>query len=278
MTFEIMIKKLNFIEQIEAELSQKMDKNIQIWTELAKTAYQGENFDFELCHQSPYIRLSVVVVLLVEKYERYRLMKIPDSVIFNTFRDVSLRARLYYEKTGQVGIETDDVIWFRHIMNVEIFQIGSLQFQPFAMLYLEEKDMEYLYMIYSFHAREFLPAGCPVLNCHIPYGADLRNEKVEESLRLARNFFEYFFPTVHYKAFLCYSWILFPSMVKRLSDHSRIRQFSDRFCIIGTCMNPEQAMENLFTKKRKNSGRTFLQNMALDHKELFGYACGVILF
>ena len=114
-------------------------------------------------------------------------MGVSEDIIFETFRDVTLRAELYFKKNGQVGITEEDVIWFRHIMNVEIFKIGSLQFQPFQMLYLENEE---LYTIYSADAEKLVPSGCPVLNCHVQRGVDLSGQSVENSFVKAKAFFK----------------------------------------------------------------------------------------
>lgn len=174
----------------------------------------------------------------------------------DTFRDVSLRARLYYEKTGKAGITEEDVIWFRHIMNAEIFKIGTLQFQPFEMLYLDEETLGESYMAFI---EKPLAAGMPVLNIHIQRGADLRPEAVEASLAGAVDFFGK-------QTFLCYSWLLYPPMTACLAENSRIRRFAERFQIIGTCEDSEQARENL---NRASS----MQKM---EEDLLGFACGVI--
>ena len=89
-------------------------------------------------------RLAVITCLLTEKYDAYREKGTPGDVIIETFKDVSLRAGLYREKTGEAGLSKDDVIWFRHIMNINIFKLGTLQFQPFEMIYLDEETLKSL--------------------------------------------------------------------------------------------------------------------------------------
>lgn len=85
------------------------------------------------------------------------------------------------------------MIWFRHIMSVAIFKIGSLQFQPFKMIYLDEETIGEPYMSFMAEQKKALPAGSPVLNCHIQQGADLRPESVNLSFKMAKAFFaEYF--------------------------------------------------------------------------------------
>lgn len=73
---------------------------------------------------------------------------------------------------------------------------------------------------------------------------------------------------MQYRAFLCYSWLLYPPMVARLPELSNIRRFAGLFTVIGTCGDPEQAVENI-QDKTTTIGR-------LASKKLLGFACGVI--
>lgn len=276
MTLHTMFSELHYRDQIQEAVEKEINRLGDTVDVLAEKAYQGEDFQFFLCDQAPTARLAVITYLLVEKYEAYRTLGISDDIIFDTFRDVTLRAEIYFRKTGRSGLEKDDVIWFRHIMNVEIFKIGSLQFQPFQMVYLDD---DYFYMIYSKNVKKLLSCGCPVLNCHVQRGADLHTEAVEDSLQRAKKFFAQIDPETKYKAFLCYSWLLYPPMIQALSPSSNIRRFAEKFQMIGTSRNSDQAMENLFNGKerRLTSDSTSLQRMALEQEELFGFGCGIIL-
>ncbi|MDE6748906.1 MAG: hypothetical protein K2K21_07585 [Lachnospiraceae bacterium] len=110
------------------------------------------------------------------------------------------------------------------------------------------EDLINLYLQKIFHRlftkeqKETLPTGTPVINCHIQQDADLRPEVVEASFQSAKRFFLTHFPAVQYKAFLCYSWLLYPSMVKHLVEKSKIKQFAANFSIIGACDDSEQAI------------------------------------
>lgn len=277
MTLETMMSELHYTNDIEQAILRKIRKDEKVMDEIAATAYHGE--DFNLCKRMPFTRLSVVTYLLLSKYNDYKAKGIPDSIIFDTFRDVSLRAKLYCKKTGKIGISKEDVIWFRHIMNVAIFKIGALQFQPFEMIYLDEETIGEPYMIFAKEQKEALPTGTPVINCHIQQGADLSPGAVEASFQNSKRFFSTYFPSVRYRAFLCYSWLLYPPMGKRLFEKSNIKQFASNFSIIGTCDDSEQATEYLFgqeTKKELPANASALQKLAFNHIELFGFACGII--
>lgn len=279
MTLEKMISQLHYTNEIEQAVLRKIRKDEKLIDEIAETAYHGEDCDFALCRRMPLTRLAVVTYLLLRKYDDYKAKQIPDSIIFDTFRDVSLRANLYYEKSGKVGLSKEDVIWFRHIMNAAIFKIGALQFQPFEMVYLDEETIGEPYMTFAKEQKEALPSGIPVINCHIQQGADLSRQAVSAAFQNAKDFFAAYFPAVHYQAFLCYSWLLYPPMLAHLSEKSNIKQFAGNFTIIGSCNDPEQAIKSLLgdeTEKGLPANATSLQRLAFEHKECFGFACGII--
>ncbi len=257
---------------VQKKLREK-EKDIQ---KISETAYQGKNF--ALCKRMPLTRLTVILYLLPQVYAAYRAKGVSGAVAVDTFRDISLRARVYHEKVGKVGLFKEDVIWFRHIMNVNIFKIGALQFQPFKMIYLDKDTIGEDYMTFEPRQKEALPPGTPVVNCHIQRGADLSPLSVRQSLATAKAFFEQHFSPVRYRAFFCCSWLLYPPMVQTLSPRSNIRRFAERFTVIGQCGDTEQAAENLFENGIKNipSSMTSLQRQMLEHKEVFGFACGII--
>lgn len=278
MTLEKILIELDYPPVIKKAVNNKIQLNIKQINNIADTAYIGENFQFALCNRMPLTRLAVITFMMLRKYDDYKALDIDDTIIFDTFRDVSLRAKLYYHRTGKIGITKEDVIWFRHIINTSIFKIGTLQYQPFQMVYLDEDTIGEAYMTFSPQQKKKLPAGTPVINCHIPYGSDLSPKAVGQSLNSAVSFFKKYFPDIQYSAFLCYSWLLYPTMIALLDPNSNIKKFSERFDIIGFCDDTEQAIENLFENGRKvlNPNSTFLQKAAVDDIKMFGFACGII--
>lgn len=280
MEFESILRALNFESIIEEKLSIEFQKKESIIEEISRTAYDSDTFDFPICNRKPFTRLIVITYLLTKAYPEYATLNVKHEIIVDTFRDVSLLANLYYKETGKIGLSKDNVKWLRHIMNKQIFKIGCLQFQKFKMIYLEEEIVGFSYFIFSNEQKSRLPAGTPVINCHIQYGANLSPELVDKSLREARIFFNKTFPDEEFKAFLCYSWLLYPAMLENLSDDSNIKRFSQNFTIIGSINDSDQAMQNLFRGIRDKNvgGMTKLQLLAHEDPESFGYGCGIQLF
>ncbi len=279
MTLETLLPQLEFQAIIEDAVTQKITQNRQQVDTIAATAYCSNDFDFPLCKRMPLTRLVVVTYLLMQKYEEYKNIGVADSIILDTFRDVSLRANLYYKQQGKIGISKDDIIWFRHIMNVHIFKIGTLQYQKFNMIYLDEETIGEPYMVFTEEQKRTLPNGSPVINCHIQKGANISAVLVKESFEQAKAFFKDCFPSIEYKSFLCYSWLLYPPMLNMLPENSNIKQFAKSFSIIGECNDSEQAKENLFDYGNHNPPckPTTLQRMAKEDNAILGYGCGVIM-
>lgn len=280
MEFESILRALNFESIIEEKLSIEFQKKESIIEEISRTAYDSDTFDFPICNRKPFTRLIVITYLLTKVYPEYATLNVKHEIIVDTFRDVSLLANLYYKETGKIGLSKENVRWLRHIMNKQIFKIGCLQFQKFKMIYLEEEIVGFSYFIFSNEQKSRLPAGTPVINCHIQYGANLLPDLVDKSLREARIFFNKTFPDEEFKAFLCYSWLLYPAMLENLSDDSNIKRFSQNFTIIGSINDSDQAMQNLFRGIRDKDvgGMTKLQLLAHEVPESFGYGCGIRYF
>lgn len=267
------------------DLSPKTEKAVisifskKQFADICKTAYSGEAPSFPLLKRKPLTRLAVVVSLLCEKYEDYKSLGITENIIAETFRDVKLRAELYEKKIGKPGISRDDVIWFRHIMNINIFKVGVLQFQTFKMVYLDEDFLGETYMVFAKQQKLKLPPGTNVINCHIQQGADLSTEEISKSFSDAQTLFGKIYPKTEFKAFLCYSWLLYPDMTKLLPENSRIKAFAENFEIVGKVQDNEQAFENLFGKSLKRPPKlknaTSLQSLAAKNPKIFGFACGV---
>lgn len=277
MTHNEILSQLQYEKAIEEAVDRKLRKDQRVIQTISNTAYEGQGMSIPLCRCKPLTRLAVVTHLVGKWYQEYHALGIPDQVIWDTFRDISLRASLFHERTGSVGLAQEDVVWFRHMRNVEIFQLGVLQFQPFEMLYLDEATIGEDYMTFHPGEKERLPNGTPVMNCHIPRGARMDPGSVERSFEMAKTFSRQYFPLVEYRAFLCYSWMLYPPMVEKLPEDSNIKGFAAYFEVIGTCPDPEQALENLFEGRKQvvPCRPTFLQRMALEDPSCLGFGCGI---
>lgn len=269
MNLTTLLPLLNFPSPIKESIYSLIDKDSFRISTLSKDAYTGKDFDFPIRTYTPSDRLLTLLYLLPQQYSEYLQLGIPEKIISETFRDVSRRASFYFQKHGTIGLSEDDVIWFRHIINKQIFQIGPLQFQPFQMIYLDEETLGEPYMMFSQGIKSTLPPKTPVINCHVPTGVSLSENDITASLFQAKELFCKLYPNNAYAAFLCYSWLLYPHMQALLASDSKIRKFAERFQIIGICNDKDQAMEYLHPG-------TSLFLKSKEHPERFGFACGII--
>ena len=136
------------------------------------------------------------------------------------------------------------------------------------------------YMIFSKEQKESLPTDSPVINVHIQNSADLSPIEVEKSFRLALAFFNKYYPAYKFKAFICYSWLLYSKNKNLLSENSNILTFAENFRIISEVQDQEQAIECIYGKSNIEKGYypmdTSLQRKAFPNFNQLGYACGII--
>lgn len=258
------------------------EKNRLNVSKQARSSYDGTLPDFPICKMTPARRLAVWEILVPLVAERYEAAGIPPHIIRDTLEEVSRLAEDYRCKTGSAGLSKENVIWLRHIYHGELFRIGSLQYQIFHMIYLDEEGCGEHYMHFAQEEKERLPQGTPVVNVHVPSGADLSAAAVEKSLEDAKLFFQQFLPDFKPKAFLCYSWLLYPQMLELLPKESRIASFAARFRIIGQVSDPygsgavKRIYGRRYARKAEYPQDTQLQKNAIGHFSKLGMGCGLI--
>ena len=255
-------------------------RHLRRMADLAESAYAGEVPEFPICRLHPLGRLAVLVWKLAEIRGEYENLGVSEEIINDTFSDIALRQRLFYQKTAKVGLGRADCIWLRHLVSAQIFKLGVLQYQPMKMVYLESRDDGSPFFVITDAQKSRLPAGTPVLNVHIQTGADLAQERVAESLQMARGFFKDVFPGTQFRAMVCYSWLLHSGLKSLLPPDSRILGFAKNFDVISETRDDTQAMERIFGKRFRRKAdypqQTSLQRTALRSPSKLGYALGVI--
>ena len=249
---------------------------------LASRAYAAEDGAFDILNRKPFTRLAIICALLPGLHEQFEKAGMSRQVWLDSVDDIRLRQRLYFERTGKVGLAKGDARWLRHLMGFKLFKIGSLQFQPFEMLYLDQEGIGEDFMRFSEEQKKRLPPGTPVLNTHIQYGANLDAAALKKTFEDARAFFRHHFPATDFKAFITYTWLLHPGLQALLPENSKILRFASLWEIIGQNNDKEQALERLFGGRRRSHAdypqETTLQREALKDLDALGYACGVIAF
>lgn len=158
---------------------------------------------------------------------------IPESVYYDTFRDLGIWAADCRHRFGEIGI--DDMDWIVRSLQMQLFRLGRLQFQPSALPYACRAGD------YSF------PQGTLCLNVHIPAGLPLDPAACQSSYRAAARFFRAIPPV-----FFCVSWLLSPELERLLPAGSKIRSFRQPYRLQKLLPGSRQAEERLFFALRQN--------------------------
>lgn len=268
------IQQLNFDNEVEAFLMEYIQKHHKRLFSLVDFAYDSDDLDYPLCKKHPLTRLAVVCCKLTEVKQWFDSKHIPEAIFYDTVGDVGIKQKQYQEKTNKIGLSKDHVIWFRHLFHHHIFKLGTLQFQMFKMVYLDDDG----YMTYENNWKEKLLEDTPVLNLHIQQKSDISTSAVQQSISIAHEFFHTYFPDFHYQEMICYSWLLYPTMVKYLPRTSHIYQFAQFFEIIGEVDDNSYAIKYIFANSEKQELplQTSLQKFAYSHLDCLGFACGVM--
>ncbi|MGY3724527.1 hypothetical protein SAMN05421767_10746 [Granulicatella balaenopterae] len=181
-----------------------------------------------------------------ETYTYYKNNHISEEIYFATFQDITLWCKDCKERYGVYGI--DEYQWlFRHI-EAKIFRLGSLQFErALADCFIRYKG-------------EQINPGDEVIHIHIPNGANLTKEAVEDSFKQAIEFFG------SNNLFVCHSWLLYPDLTKLLNEDSNILRFQTYFDLYRIDYSERQAEERIFKAIREDISlypeRTSLQRKA----------------
>ncbi|MDD2475332.1 MAG: hypothetical protein PHI32_05415 [Dysgonamonadaceae bacterium] len=264
----------DFIEYIRSEFPDD-------FTPLIEEPYK---YDFP---DNPLLDLSVKDKVFTLIYELIPLKKffdsrnIPDRIFYDSLDDISYRINRYYEINGEYGVTDRDALWLRFIYKGEIFDLGSLRFQKFHFSNAEIERQDYDYMPFSDEMKKRFPEGEPIINVHIQTDADLRPEKIDESFKLAHDFFTTYFPEHKYTVFTCRTWMLYPPTQDLLPPDSNITSFANRFEIIATNQNTKQALDRIYETSdmaeiEKMEKSSSLAEVAYKNLDKLGVAAGVI--
>jgi hypothetical protein len=165
----------------------------------------------------------------VDAYEEYRIRGISDEIYYDTFSDIQIWCSTCKRDFDEYGIE--EYNWLQEHVQLRLFRLGRLQFQPIAF----DRDLEV-------DGRKIAKHQI-VLNVHIPSGEPLTPLSVEKSFVLARAFFRGASPV-----YVCHSWLLYPELSEVLSTDSNILQFQKQFYIYEVDEQSKEAEQRIFNK------------------------------
>lgn len=242
-----LIDDINLDENLKNKVIDLAQKDKVKILSLAEKCRKG-NFAC-LANKNDLLRLAVIIKTAEYTKQRYLKLGIPENILADTLDDI----RIWCENNGNKGLKNYN--WIKNHMNCELFKMGRLQFQFFRC------NMKTLnYADYPFNY------GDNLIYVHIPQGEKLDYEACKNSLKLAVEFFDKYFPDYKFRYFFCESWLLYDKNKLFMSENSNIIKFSSLFNVITSFSNDTQAIERIFGKRRlikkKYQENTSLQKSA----------------
>ncbi|OAB45755.1 acyltransferase domain-containing protein [Paenibacillus antarcticus] len=198
-----------------------------------KQQFYNNRFSFfETVKQYPNHRqlfLYYYVRFAIDAYGEYQRRGIADQIYFDTFTDIEIWCSNCKRDFGEYGIHEYE--WLQEHVQLRLFRLGRLQFQPSAF----DRELEV-------EGRKIYKNQI-VLNVHIPSGEPLEPQQVEESFELARGFFRGITPI-----YICHSWLIYPKLDEILKQTSNIIKFRNNFINYQIDYDAREAEERIFNK------------------------------
>jgi hypothetical protein len=224
-------RKIGLDETVIAEVErQLLAKNSYITKLSEKCMTKGFHI---LKGKSPMTALAVILKLAVDVKKKYDEFGIDEEIYYDTMSDI----RIWCEKAENKGIK--EYMWLRNHLNFELFRLGRLQFQIYPC---KNKTLLYNKLPFAY--------GDNLIYIHIPEGEKLNQDKCEESILKAKEFFSRYFPEYSYDYYFCESWLLFEGNREFMAQDSNIVKFMSLFDICYSVKIDVQAIERIYGKHR----------------------------
>lgn len=271
----ILLSRLDFDTEAKCDVLSYIPAHYRFISQVSEEAYTKEFDEDPIRKRKPHTRLMILIYKMVALMNEYEKKGIPNDVLFDTLSDVTLRQRMYLKQYGKLGLSDEDIMWLKHIYRLNIFKLGSLQFEIAHMNYLKCNGL-----VYFDNISERLPEGVPILKVHIRKGIDLSTEAVDQSFKRAESFFIKHYFEHDFVAYTCESWLLYSGNQRMLPSSCHILEFARRFTLIGESNANDMTIKHIFGKKYKYKKaypqETSLQKKALNNLSNLGVGCGVI--
>ena len=266
--------ELDFTEGIEDGILVYISDNYSLISDLADKACKKDWDYYLIKKENSHIAFMVLVYKIVDLEMTYKSKKLPRDVLIDTLSDLTLRQKIYYQEHKKLGLAEEDIAWLKHIYYLDIFKLGSLQYEVAKMDYSDcpkDKSLEGI--------SKGLPAGSNILKVHIRRGVDLSKKEVDKSFKLSKEFFKIYYP-YDYIAYTCFSWMLYSKNNLMLSSESRILKFAKRFELFCEIKRRDMAIKYIFGREYEDikdySTDTSLQRNAIKNFDNLGVGYGVI--
>lgn len=286
------------IFDIESYIDTLNQDTIDMAIESIKSGYsdinQTKNKDYISSLDDYNIGLVLLTMLPVLNV-LYKENNISNYIFYHTISDIFLRLNIYYlshsDKT-RFGLESFEGSWLIRIFYLNIFKIGSLQYEKVHNNWASFCDqtlinnlskMDLNPPILDLKSRKCKNIGevchdVDLISIHIMQGENIKKLSCIESIKMAKEFFSE--SIYNYKCFYCRSWLLYRPMKSILSSKSNIGEFMDIFNIIYEYQDPSMALDRIFGKYTYSlkdiKNPTSLQIKARNNRDLLGIGIGIL--
>lgn len=243
----------NLIEKIDLEVLNNAYKCFEC-------GYRTNSYIQELSDEN----IAVVLVSMLDFLKKmYEEKNIDIAVFYQTISDLIFRISDYKNRNNKFGLEGFEGKWLLRIFYMNIFKLGSLQFE---ISNLKEENID----INSDDLGDCADVlDNDVIMVHIMENEDISYESCVKSFGLADEFF-----SNEYKCYACYSWLLYENMKKILKPSSKILQFQSIFEKIINFDSSDMAKERVYKNYDENN-TTSLQKSMIIHPECMGVGFGI---
>lgn len=148
-----------------------------------------------------------------ELSKKYQKMEIPNQVFLDTLSDLVTWTNIWSEKKGELYL--GQLTWISWHLKMHLFKLGRLQF---AM-----QKTDYNVPSLGLHPQD------DIIGIHIPSGDPLSLDACRQSVAMAKEFFQQFYPSYQYSCFTCHTWLLDSTLKEILEEGSNILKFRELF-------------------------------------------------
>lgn len=260
------LKQADFSEEFISYIDQQFPNTYQ---KQFQQPYHVHYLENPILNLAPEKAVFESLAQLLELKEFYEDKEIPLTHFYKSIYDLSFRLDRYQTDLGNYGLSEHDIRWLSPLYKGEIFDLGSLRYQLTHFSNREIERQTYQHMPLPLMWKKRFPEGTPIIMIHILKDTDFRPEEIDESLNIARVFFEKHFPEHNYEIFLCRTWLIYGPIRDILSPVSNIASFSKRFKIIADNQNTKQALDRIYgtsdlTEIEKMDKKSSLEKMLIE--------------
>lgn len=227
--------------------------------------------------------LAALVIMsgLGHTREAYRERGIPENILLDSLRDMSIWMDEYEQRTGRTGLE--EVGWLMNSLRGKLFRIGRFQFfdsiyennvcvavrrsDGAALAFVPEREYPRETAVTEFAGTPLHPEGfalqnsirLPVgewalavrpgvnmLDIHIPKDGKMDFDACRDSILDALRFFAAYFPEKPISVIHLHTWFLDPQLQRLLPPESNIVRFQREFYLLSTSGSDQACLERVF--------------------------------